>query len=199
MSPTTSMPPARATTLHDLLSRGEADRPALGAPGRASLSHGALRDLVGRTVGALRAHGVRRNDRVAIVLPNGPEMAAAFVAVASGATAAPLNPAYTADEFAFYLNDLKAKALLVEAAGSSPAVAVAEKLGIPVLTLSPEKDGGAGAFTLEGGGSGSGDYAERTTPRSSSTPPERPPGRRSCRFRSATSLSRPATSRRRWR
>jgi len=49
-----------------------------------------------------------------MVLPNGPEMAAAFVAVAGAATTAPLNPAYTADEFAFYLDDLEARALLVE-------------------------------------------------------------------------------------
>ena len=43
---------------------------------------------------ALNAIGIGRGDRVAIVLPNGPEMAASFVAIACGATTAPLNPAY---------------------------------------------------------------------------------------------------------
>ncbi len=53
--------------------------------------------------------GIGRGDRVAIVLPNGPEMAASFVAIAAGATTAPLNPAYKRDEFDFYLADLNAR------------------------------------------------------------------------------------------
>jgi acyl-CoA synthetase (AMP-forming)/AMP-acid ligase II len=56
-----------------------------------------------RTTDSLNALGIGRGDRVAIVLPNCPEMACAFVAVASCCTAAPLNMAYRADEFAFYL------------------------------------------------------------------------------------------------
>src|SRR5687767_15175025 len=47
-----------------------------------------------------------RNDRVAMVVPNGPEMASAFLSISSGATLAPLNPAYRAPEFDFYLLDL---------------------------------------------------------------------------------------------
>ena len=47
-------------------------------------------------------------------------MAAAFLCVAAGATAAPLNPAYRADEFEFYLTDLNAKVLIVEAAANRP-------------------------------------------------------------------------------
>ncbi len=87
--------------------------------------------------------------RLAIVLPNGPEMAAAFVACASAVTAAPLNPAYREDEFHFYMDDLKAKALLVEEGSSSPAIAAAQRLGIPVLTLVPARE--AGSFTISGG------------------------------------------------
>jgi hypothetical protein len=41
-------------------------------------------------------------------------MATCFMACASGVTSAPLNPAYRADEFEFYLSDLNAKALIVE-------------------------------------------------------------------------------------
>ena len=44
-------------------------------------------------------------------------MATAFLCVASAATSAPLNPAYRQDEFEFYLEDLKAEALIVEAGG----------------------------------------------------------------------------------
>ena len=85
--------------------------------------------------------GIGRGDRVAVVLPNGPEMAVAFLGVAASATCAPLNPAYRADEFDFYLSDLNAKALLVSGGLDSPAVVSAQKRAIPVLKLSLDSDG----------------------------------------------------------
>lgn len=128
----------------------DAARPAIRATeGRAPLSFAGLRALAGRTVAALNGIGIGRGDRVAIVLPNGPEMAAAFVAIACGATTAPLNPAYKDEEFEFYLTDLKAKALVIQQGMESPARAVATRLGVPLLELVPGTE--AGAFTLQGG------------------------------------------------
>ena len=92
--------------------------------------------------------GIRRNDRIALVLPNGPEMAVACIAVAACATSAPLNPAYRASEFDSYLADLNAKALIVQSGIASPAIAVAQERGIPLLTLSPMLEAEAGVFTL---------------------------------------------------
>jgi len=137
----------RHSTLGALLAAGSPDHTALGAPGGKPLTYAALRTHVERTIGRLNALGVGRNDRVAIVLPNGPEMASAFVAVAAGVAACPLNPAYRADEFEFYLLDLSAKALLVEQGSKSPVVDVARKLGVRVLELTPT-DEGSGAFTI---------------------------------------------------
>lgn len=125
---------------------------AIAAPGRTSLTYGKFSSLAGETALALRARGLARNDKLAIVLPNGPEMAASFVACASTVTAAPLNPAYREDEFHFYMEDLHARALLVEEGSASPAIAAARRLGIPVLTLHPARE--AGAFTISGGAIG---------------------------------------------
>ncbi len=136
-------------TLKDLLARGADADPALSAPGRAPLTHGGLRAQIDATLGRLNALGLGRNDRVAIVLDNGPEMASCFIACASGVASAPLNPAYRADEFEFYLSDLNAKALIVARGSSSPAVEVAAKLGVPVLDLLVAEGAPAGAFTLE--------------------------------------------------
>jgi acyl-CoA synthetase (AMP-forming)/AMP-acid ligase II len=135
-------------TLKDLLAVGEDAAPALSAPGRPALSHGGLRAQVATTVAALNALGIGRGDRVAIVLANGPEMAACYIACASGVTSAPLNPAYRADEFEFYLSDLNARALIVEAGSSSPAVEVAGKLGVRLIDLVVAPDAPAGAFSL---------------------------------------------------
>ncbi|MFM2150131.1 MAG: hypothetical protein RLZZ187_2437 [Pseudomonadota bacterium] len=140
-------------TLPALLELGEAARPALRATeGRAALSYAALRALAADTVTALNAKGIGRGDRVAIVVPNGPEMAAAFIAIGCGATTAPLNPAYREDEFSFYIDDLKAKALVVMRGVETPARVAAQKLGVPILELVPGE--AAGAFTLDGGAPG---------------------------------------------
>ena len=147
-------PAERRSTLIELLAHGADDHPALSAPGARPLTYAALRALVQKTIAELNANGVGRGDRVAIVLPNGPEMASAFIAIASGAAAAPLNPAYKAEEFAFYLSDLKAKALVVEEGSRSPAVEAARQLGVRVLTLNPQPQAGAGAFTLNVEGTG---------------------------------------------
>jgi acyl-CoA synthetase (AMP-forming)/AMP-acid ligase II len=137
------------TQLKDLLAHGADAAPAISAPGRSALSFGALRALIETTIAALNGIGIGRNDRVAIVLPNGPEMASSFIACASGVTSAPLNPAYRADEFEFYLADLNAKALIVERGSASPAVAVAQKLGVRIVELVPQLEAGAGAFVLD--------------------------------------------------
>src|SRR5260221_13577405 len=90
-------------TIPALLARGEADGPAIGAPDSPALTYAGLRELAERTVAALNSLGIGRGDRVAIVLPNGPEMAPAFVAICCGAPMPPLNPGYRTEEFDFYL------------------------------------------------------------------------------------------------
>jgi acyl-CoA synthetase (AMP-forming)/AMP-acid ligase II len=145
----------RADTIGGLIAAGNDSATAIAAPGRVPLTHQGLRALVRRTVDDLNALGIGRGDRVAIVLPNGPEMAGAFVAIACAATTAPLNPAYRTEEFEFYLSDLHAKALVILEGMDSPALGVAAARGIPVIRLVPNE--AAGDFTLKpeaaGGGS----------------------------------------------
>jgi oxalate---CoA ligase len=140
--------PSPPATLLELLAVGEDRANALSAPGRPPLGYAALRRLVGDTISALNRHGIGRNQRVATVLDNGPEAASVFLATAAGASAAPLNPGYRAEEFEFYLNDLQARLLVIEAGKESPAVAVAGKLGVPVARLEVTPDAPAGAFRL---------------------------------------------------
>ena len=139
-----------AQTIFELLKTGGDDAPAFSAPERPSLDYAGLRRHVAATVERLNALGIGRNDRVAIVLANGPEMASAFLAIGAGATTAPLNPAYRAEEFEFYLSDLNAKALVIEDGADSPALAVAKKLNVPVIRLKADPKGPAGLFGLDG-------------------------------------------------
>ncbi|MCZ6592461.1 MAG: acyl--CoA ligase [Alphaproteobacteria bacterium] len=153
-----------AQTVIELLSVGADSDTAISAVDRPPLTYAGLRALVAETVASLRRLGIGRHDRVAIVLPNGPEMAAAFVAVAASATTAPLNPGYRGEEFRFYLEDLNAKALLVATDSDSAVIEEAHSLGIPVYELNVAEGSPAGSFTISSPGNGADaedpDYAE---------------------------------------
>ncbi|MBT8202453.1 MAG: AMP-binding protein, partial [Acidimicrobiia bacterium] len=101
------------TELHRAHGAAEAIRSLEGHP----IGYGDLNAVVDRIAGQLRGLEIARSDRVAIVLPNGAEAAAATLGVAAAATAAPLNPNYTQPEFRFYLHDLDARAVVTLADG----------------------------------------------------------------------------------
>ena len=131
------------------IQKAKSEAVVLDAPGQGSLSYAGLLKLVETTALTLNQNGIQRNDRVALVLPNGAEMAATFIAISCTATAAPLNPAYQKAEFDFYLSDLKASVLVVEEDSDSPSLESARELNIPVMLL---KKGGsltAGVFELD--------------------------------------------------
>jgi acyl-CoA synthetase (AMP-forming)/AMP-acid ligase II len=60
-----------------------------------------------------------------MALPNGLETIVAFLAASTVGTAAPLNPAYTQEEFKFYLSDTSARAVIVPPEGADQARAAA--------------------------------------------------------------------------
>ncbi len=124
--------------------------PAILAPDRNALTFELLKRQIDDLVQQLRAFGIRRNDRVALVLPNGPEAVVAFLAVASCASSAPLNPAYRPAELRSYLRDLKPSALVQQDEACSNAGAAAAELGIPVIRLIPEIHREAGRLCFAG-------------------------------------------------
>jgi acyl-CoA synthetase (AMP-forming)/AMP-acid ligase II len=126
------------------------DAPAILAPGRTALSYGLLYQHIGKMGRTLRAMGIGRRDRVAVALPNGPEMAVAIFTVEACAVCAPLNPAYESDELDRYFADLRPRALLTQVGIDSPARRVAHSRGIRVVELSTAEDAAGGLFTLTG-------------------------------------------------
>lgn len=133
-------------TVASFLAGGAPDDPALVSPDDGvAVTYAELSARVERLAGVLRVLGVEPGDRVALALPNGPEIVESILAIcALGAAAAPLNPAYTADEFAFYLEDLGPRLLLAPggelaaaraAAGDTQLVDVGTADGGPVKLL----------------------------------------------------------------
>jgi len=124
--------------------------PAILAPDRKPLTYAGLQRHISSVVSFLNQHGVGRNDTIAVVLPNGPEMATAFLAAASCAACAPLNPGYSKKEYLFYFSDLNVKAVIVPHGQDSSARSVARDRNIPVFEMIPGTDREAGLFHLEG-------------------------------------------------
>lgn len=125
-------------------------RPALVAPGREALAYDDLPGLVGAVTCRLRERGIGADDRVALVTRNGPEAASAFLSLACAAICAPLNPTYQRSEFDFYLDDLRARAVVVDSNVEPPVREAARARGIDVLQLEPQADSPAGWFALDG-------------------------------------------------
>jgi amino acid adenylation domain-containing protein len=122
----------------------------IGFPERKFLTYSHLFDHINTNIRILRAIGLNRNDRVAIVLPNGSEMATVFLTIASFAIAAPLNPAYRESEFDFFLSNLDVTAIIVQADTDSMVKNVATKKGIPIIEISPTVNAEAGLFNING-------------------------------------------------
>jgi acyl-CoA synthetase (AMP-forming)/AMP-acid ligase II len=122
-----------AKTLVEVLENGAVDHPALVSPDGPTLTYDSLRTQVARLMGQLKSFGIHREDRVAIVLPNGLEVIASFLAVTGVATAAPLNAAYKPDEFEFYLDDTNAKAVITGPDAGQEAVDAAPKGSIHIV------------------------------------------------------------------
>jgi len=121
---------------------------ALLSPGHLPLTYGLLSRQVADVVRTLNALGVGRNHRVAVVLPEGPEMAVACIAIAAGATCAPLNPNYRTGEFDVHFTRLGCRALLVPAGSASPSIEVARARHVQIIELTPAAGAAAGLFTL---------------------------------------------------
>ncbi len=82
------------------------------------IGFGRLREISNRLANTLRAHGIKRGDRVAIFMPQAPEVAAAHVAIYKlGAVALPIAMLFGPDALSYRLQNSGAKAVLTDAQG----------------------------------------------------------------------------------
>ncbi len=122
----------------DLLENGAPSRIAISiAGGGPAVTYDQLRQQVDDLAATLSRLGLGGGDRIATALPNGLEVIASFLAASTVGTAAPLNPAYTRDEFKFYLADTGARALILPPKEADEARAAA---GADVLVIEADLD-----------------------------------------------------------
>jgi acetyl-CoA synthetase len=126
------------------------------------VSFDALRESSNRLANALRAHGVARGDRVAILLPQMPEVATIHIAVYKlAAIALPLAMLFGVDAIAYRLQNSGAKVLITNAQGLAKLAAIRSEL--PDLTL---------VLSLDGAGEGAAGFHETVARGASDFTPE---------------------------
>jgi acetyl-CoA synthetase len=137
------------------------DRWAAAEPGRLAILHarpdgrdeqityGWLRETSNRLANALRGNGVKRGDRVAILLPQSPEVAAAHIAIYKlGGVALPLAVLFGTDALSYRLQNSGAAALITNKAGVARIAEIRKDL--PGLKC---------VFSLDGATDGALDFA----------------------------------------
>src|SRR5581483_9228381 len=133
---------ASPTTLADLFSRAEPDHAAIILPEEdKTTTFRALCEQIDGLAGKLRATHLQPGQAVALVWPNSLEYMVAFLGITRARmVAAPLNPAYKAEELRFYLEDTEAKAVIAPP-GDHPVREAAASLNLPVWTAARDAQG----------------------------------------------------------
>ena len=108
-----------------------------------TVSYGRLMEESNRLANALKANGVKRGDRVAIILPQTPETAISHLAIYKlGAVALPLAILFGVEALVYRLENSDARAVITNAAGLVKLAEIRDKL--PELKLVLSIDGPAG-------------------------------------------------------
>ncbi|MBW9095151.1 AMP-binding protein [Microbacterium jejuense] len=126
-----------------------ADRPALHFAGTTT-TYRELWDQTRAYAGALRARGIGRGDRVAMIVPNVPDFARVYYAVLSlGAIVVPVHLLLKADEIAYVLRDAGADLLVAAAPLLGEAAPAAATARVPLVTVLLPASSEAGLPRLE--------------------------------------------------
>jgi acyl-CoA synthetase (AMP-forming)/AMP-acid ligase II len=129
-------------TLLELIQQASGSRTAVILPDSGiQVSYDSLRAQVTSVANIFASAGIQPGDRVAMALPNGLDTIVCFLAASVAGTAAPLNPGYRFDEFAFYMEDTNAKLLVIPPQGADDARRAAEQARIPVLVATVDNTG----------------------------------------------------------
>jgi benzoate-CoA ligase len=127
MSPTTVAPPPEAFNFAQHLLAANATRPGKAAfiDDLGTLAYGELEDRVRRLAAGLRGLGLRREERVLLVMQDCNDWPVAFLgAIYAGVVPVAVNTLLTADDYAYMLEHSRAQAVLVSGA-LLPAVTAA--------------------------------------------------------------------------
>ena len=132
MSTSAVEPPPEAFNFAAHLLRANAGRPGKTAfiDDTGTVTYAELDDRARRFAAALKARGVRREERVLILMQDGADWPVAFLgAMLAGAVPVGVNTLLTADDLAYMLEHSRAQAVFVERGGQAGAEGRARQIG----------------------------------------------------------------------
>lgn len=142
------MDPKSITTLHSIFEQGHNDKPAIIIPGScpvpSALSYNQLykviQDFRTKLISIVPSSKLAPGSSISIAYPNSLEFVVSFLACGfMKLIASPLNPAYTKDEFLFYLADAKSTVMIVPPGSIknnyAAVLAAQEQQGIYVIEI----------------------------------------------------------------
>jgi acyl-CoA synthetase (AMP-forming)/AMP-acid ligase II/acyl carrier protein len=118
------------------IARGHPKNASLVDDEKERVSYGELLEHIEQFQSQLSSVGVTRSSRIAIVVPNGIDMAAVLLATTCTAVAVPLNPNNSKAEFRSYFEDIGVTHLIVLSGSSPTAREVAIEKEIPIFEIS---------------------------------------------------------------
>ena len=146
------MKPSSAETPREVLIKELTNHPAkaiaIESLNRNALTFQEFRQQIGICKEFFERQAVSSCTRIAVLLPNGPEMLVAIVGVMNVATCAPLNPRLKPRELEFCFADLGIDAVIVSNETPNEAVHTAQKLDLNLFWLDLDPNGSAGKFSL---------------------------------------------------
>ncbi len=113
---------------------------ALLAPGQNPITFEELSSRICAIASMVRDAGLRRNEVIAVIMPDGLELLSTILGTTSVAICAPLNPALRTSEAESYFRDLDVRALIVDPRHDLGVKEMANKLGVAVLDLERATD-----------------------------------------------------------
>jgi acyl-CoA synthetase (AMP-forming)/AMP-acid ligase II len=120
---------------------------AIECPGHQPLTYRGLRSQIIYVVKTLNSLGFHRNERIAVIMPAGPETAVIIISVMAGFTVVPMNPQSREQEYDSYFSRMAIRAIIVQKGHDTAATGVAKSRFIPIIELIPHS-GFAGIFDL---------------------------------------------------
>ena len=108
-----------------------------------------------RTVSALTeflcSRGIKHNQRIAVVNPNGFEMAISFLAISNVASFVPLSPDYSLQQYRYYFEILKTDTLVLPPDYNSSLLQIAEEMNMTIYYLQKQKENDEIIYQFIGG------------------------------------------------
>ena len=107
-----------------------------------SIPYSSIDQITARFAGALRNLGVTRGERLLISVDKSPEAILVYLAALRlGAIFVPLNPAYTAREFKYFLHDAQPRTVILRPNYDSEKQQISEEAGVKTTSLDAFNNG----------------------------------------------------------